>query len=487
MQETRTNILMWYALLMFFFIAVSLPTIRQRLYSGVDTRVRGELAEEVEEFRKALVAELFAPAPLFEQPPVNALEARYAKLNNLFDNYIEKELLEDDTYLISIVNGQFYKASSLALPPGMEADSKLMKYWASLETEKNGEQRMADPNIGNIIYTVIPIKTETETLGAFVVVHATEGERKEAIEAMRIVTQVKIIALCLALILAWFVAGKVLAPLRTLITTARSISDTDLSKRLPIKGNGELAELAITFNEMMERLQTSFTTQRNFINDAGHELRTPITIIRGHLELMGDDPQEQQETIELVLDELDRMNRLVSDLVLLAKSENPNFLKIEKVDIASLTEEVLVKIKALGERNWQLDCVANGTVTVDRQRLTQALVNLAQNATQHTVEENTIAIGSAIARGEVHFWIRDTGEGIDPSDQKRIFERFARVSGSRRRSEGSGLGLAIVKAIAEAHGGMIRLDSNLGMGSKFTIVLPLEAKPKLPTITVSRE
>jgi signal transduction histidine kinase len=243
-----------------------------------------------------------------------------------------------------------------------------------------------------------------------------------------------------------------------------------------VQGKGELAELAKTFNEMMDRLQTSFAIQRNFVNDAGHELRTPITIIRGHLELMGDDPQEQQETIELVMDELDRMNRLVNDLVLLAKSENPDFLELETVDVSSFTEELYTKIKALAKRNWRLDCLAKGTIAVDRQRLTQAIINLAQNATQHTTEDNIIAIGSAIEDKQVQFWIRDTGEGIAESDQKRIFERFARVTSSRRRSEGSGLGLAIVKAIAEAHGGFVRLDSHLGMGAKFTLVLPLGNK-----------
>lgn len=115
----------------------------------------------------------------------------------------------------------------------------------------------------------------------------------------------------------------------------------------------------------------------------------------------------------------------------------------------------------------------------DRQRLTQAIINLAQNATQHTTEENIIAIGSAIENNQVQFWIRDTGEGIAESDQKRIFERFARVTSSRRRSEGAGLGLAIVKAIAEAHGGFVRLDSHLGIGAKFTIVVPLDSKQKL--------
>lgn len=475
-QETRTNILIWYALLMFAFIAIALPTIRQRLFTKVDTRVREDLAEEVEDFRKALIGELLKPTPTAKKNNPTAKETRNEKIYDLFDEYLKKELPEDDTYLIGIVGGKYYKASSRALPKELQANSPLMKYWANIKEEKQGEQNISNPDIASIIYTTVPIQTETETIGVFVAVHATAGEREEAIEALGVVVEVKVIALSLALLLAWIAAGRVLAPLRTLITTARSISETDLNKRISVQGKGELAELAKTFNEMMDRLQTSFAIQRNFVNDAGHELRTPITIIRGHLELMGDDPQEQQETIELVMDELDRMNRLVNDLVLLAKSENPDFLELETVDVSSFTEELYTKIKALAKRNWRLDCLAKGTIAVDRQRLTQAIINLAQNATQHTTEDNIIAIGSAIEDKQVQFWIRDTGEGIAESDQKRIFERFARVTSSRRRSEGSGLGLAIVKAIAEAHGGFVRLDSHLGMGAKFTLVLPLGNK-----------
>jgi signal transduction histidine kinase len=115
-----------------------------------------------------------------------------------------------------------------------------------------------------------------------------------------------------------------------------------------------------------------------------------------------------------------------------------------------------------------------GQIIVDRQRITEAVMNLAQNATQHTAKSDTISIGSAIAKGKVHFWVRDTGQGIPLVDQKRIFERFARTSKSRRCSEGAGLGLSIVRAIAEAHAGKVLLRSQLGKGSMFTIVLPLD-------------
>jgi signal transduction histidine kinase len=230
---------------------------------------------------------------------------------------------------------------------------------------------------------------------------------------------------------------------------------------------------------MMDRLETAFDTQRNFINDAGHELKTPITIIRGHLELMEADEPSQRETVDLVIDELDRMNRLVEDLVLLAKAERPDFLQIETIELNSFIVELFNKLKKLGQRNWHLENeILSGKMTGDRQRITQAIINLANNAVQHTITDSLIVFGAKLEGDRVEFWVRDTGNGIAADEQKRIFDRFTRVKNARRPSEGSGLGLAIVKAVVEAHGGAINLQSQLGIGSTFTLVFPLEFNEK---------
>jgi signal transduction histidine kinase len=222
---------------------------------------------------------------------------------------------------------------------------------------------------------------------------------------------------------------------------------------------------------MLDRLETSFATQRRFLDDAGHELRTPITIARGHLELLGDDPAEKAETVALVLDELDRMGRMVNDLLLLAKVEEPSFLERELVDVDVLTEELHAKTAALGDRTWVLESRAEGVVLADRQRLTQAVVQLAHNAVQHTSVGDEIALGSSLEHGELRLWVRDSGPGVAPDQQDRIFERFARARGNRHR-DGAGLGLSIVRAIAEAHGGRVVLHSRPGAGALFTLVVP---------------
>ncbi|MGF1488539.1 MAG: ATP-binding protein [Prochloraceae cyanobacterium] len=261
--------------------------------------------------------------------------------------------------------------------------------------------------------------------------------------------------------------------LRLLTEAARSISCSDLNQRIPVQGKDEVAELTLTFNQMLARLQAAFNSQQDFLNDAGHELRTPLTIVRCYLEQPNSDPQEQQEALAIVKDELKRMTRLIEDLLLLAKAERPDFLNLEILDVSNFTDRLYAKVQSLGDRNWQLETKGSGHLLADPQRLTEALLNLAQNAVQHTTEGQVIAFGSRLREGQASFWVRDTGKGIPQSEQQKIFERFYRgASGSR--SHGFGLGLAIVKKIAEAHGGRVEVISQSDRGSTFTLVIPLE-------------
>ncbi len=491
--EARTRILLWYLLILGITFLIAIPAFRYQLYQRIDERVRQDMAEDMAAFNGLIKGETFASEDaLIEDDPEDivigpeqlkwllagkkqiAPPAFKEDLIRLFRAYLLYRLPEDDSYFITFVNGKFYKSSPRARPKPLAKDSPLMQRWAKQTKPEQGEKEFSDPDLSKVLYMVEPIKINGQTQGVFVIAHNTDGERAETLEAVSVIIEVSSLVFVVSFILAWLAAGRVLAPLRTITTTVHAISESDLTQRLPARGKGELAELATTFNEMMDRLEAAFATQREFVNDAGHELRTPITIVRGHLELMGDDPQEQQETLALVIGELDRMSRLVDDMILLAKAERLDFLQLATVNVAELTQELFIKAQALAERDWQTDAIAKGQIIVDRQRITEAVMNLAQNATQHTGKSDTISIGSAIARGKVHFWVRDTGEGIPLVDQKRIFERFARTSNSRRRSEGAGLGLSIVRAIAEAHGGKVLLRSQLGNGSMFTIVLPLD-------------
>jgi len=229
--------------------------------------------------------------------------------------------------------------------------------------------------------------------------------------------------------------------------------------------------LTTTVNGMLDRLEDAFSSQRELLDDVGHELRTPLTVVRGHLELMDpSDPADAEQVRALALDELDRMNALVEELVTLAKANRPDFVIPEPTDVALLTDEVLTKARPLGERRWVLDALAEETVVdLDPRRITQAWLQLANNAVKFSEPGSTVALGSAVDGDRVRLWVRDEGVGIATEDADRIFERFARADGAG--VEGSGLGLTIVRSIAQAHGGEVDLASEPGRGSTFTIVL----------------
>ncbi len=283
------------------------------------------------------------------------------------------------------------------------------------------------------------------------------------------------LALLLVTGFAAWQAGRLLAPLRTLRETADEITDTDLSLRLPVTGNDDITALTRTVNGMLDRLEEAFTGQRQFLDDAGHELKTPLTVLRGHLELLDvGNPEEIAETRDLLLDEVDRMARLVGDLILLAKSDRPDFISRRPVDLTGLTVDVLAKARGLADRRWSLDETASVTAEVDEQRLTQALLQLCDNAVKHTGSGDEIALGSSYDGSTARLWVRDSGPGVPPGDRDQIFDRFGRGTVSDH-DEGFGLGLSIVRAIAQAHAGTVTVADARPHGAVFTLLVPITA------------
>lgn len=322
-----------------------------------------------------------------------------------------------------------------------------------------------------VLVTAQPV-TRGDERGALLVVLQLDAELAELRETMVTYAIVTGLSLLIVTAVAFWQSGRLLAPLRTLRRTAEEISETDLSRRLPVRGNDDITDLTRTVNGMLARLEAAFAGQRQFLDDAGHELRTPLTVLRGHLEVLDTgNPEDVAETRQLLLEEIDRMSRLVKDLILLAKSDRPDFLRQGPVDLETLTEDLLVKARALGERDWQLDAVGVGTLQADEQRLTQAVLQLCDNAVKHTEPGDVVAIGSARDTTEVRLWVRDTGPGIPPSDRELVFERFGR-SRVREGDEGFGLGLSIVRAIAEAHAGDVAVDAEWAGGAKLVLRLP---------------
>ena len=398
-----------------------------------------------------------------------ATGAPFADVEAMVRLYLQRHVPDDDELLIGWWDGGV-RAQSPAWDV-VSTDPALADTVRRLIAD-NGTDRL-DSSVGELEVSVQGVQ-QGGSSGALVVVRLLDDARAGLRETMRTYTIVAALALLIVTAVAAWVSGRLLAPLRTLRETADDITETDLSRRLPVTGHDDITALTRTVNGMLDRLEAAFVGQRQFLDDAGHELRTPLTVLRGHLELLdAGRPEEVAETRELLLDETDRMARLVGDLMLLAKSDRPDFLRPTEVDLGVLTRDLVSKARVLGEREWSLDEAAEHRVLGDEQRLTQAVLQLADNAVKHTVVGDTIAIGSSYADGVVRLWVRDTGPGVPASDRELIFERFGR-SAVPPGDEGFGLGLSIVGAIARAHGGNVSVEDADPPGARFVITLPEE-------------
>jgi signal transduction histidine kinase len=450
-----------YVALMALSAVASAIYLRALLLDRLDEEINHHFEQEVMEFRT-----------LIQGNDPRTGEQFGSNLRAIFDVYFSRNVPGEGEALLSFVDGRLYKwkrAHDAGYP--LQQLSAAADRWGSLTRSERG--RLMTPE-GEVRYLAVPIELEDRTLGTFIVANFPAFEQQEVAGAVRVAAGVTLTVLFISSLLAWIVTSRILAPLSELTATVDSISEPDFSRRLPVRGPAEVSYLATRFNNMLDRLDEAFAGVRQFADDVAHELRTPITIIRGHVEVAGDDQEVLLETRGILTDELDRMSRMVDDLVVLAKAQQPDFLDLEIVDVEALTKELLSKARALGRRQWHLENSGGGRIVADRQRLTQAIMQLAENAIQHTSDGDTITLGSALRDGEAHHWVRDAGPGIPREEQERIFDRFARGAAQRDRSEGAGLGLSIVRAIAEAHHGRVQLSSHPGLGASFTLVLPVD-------------
>jgi two-component system OmpR family sensor kinase len=288
--------------------------------------------------------------------------------------------------------------------------------------------------------------------------------------------------LLLALIASYFAAARVSAPLRRMASVAARVDAGDLNPRMEIPEgrHDEVRVLSEAFNHMLDRLSEAFASQREFVADASHELRTPLTVIRGQLEVLvaqaNPSAEEVRRVERLVQAEITRLSRMVDDLLVLAQSERTDFLREEEVDLRPFVDELWDGLSLTAERHFELGDVPQGTLDTDPDRLAQAVRNLARNAIEHTAQDSGLVRLEVdqVSPGSVRFAVVDDGPGIPPTERERVFERFHRVDSDRSRaSGGAGLGLAIVRAVAEAHGGTVRVaDRNGRPGARIELILP---------------
>jgi len=308
-----------------------------------------------------------------------------------------------------------------------------------------------------------------------------------------------LIVILLAGLGGMFLAGQTLKPVERIADIARGIGEGDLSRRIDIEADDELGRLTTTLNGMIERLEGAFNKQRQFVADASHELRTPLAVLQAESTLALGKRRTQAEykrSLELVAQEVTYMSEIIGKMLILARTDSGSEpISFQPVKIADLLVELSREAEALAQEKglrFGLGQMEDLTVWGDRIRLRQLLLNILDNAVRYTPSGGSITGSLVRKNGTAVVSIEDTGIGIPAEQLPFIFDRFYRVDKARSSTEaGTGLGLSIAAAIAKAHGGGIEVESQVGKGTVFRIVLPLVEAPAppwtAPTPTVIKE
>lgn len=388
---------------------------------------------------------------------------------------------DDNTGTLGIVDG------AAAWRPGIQPDVQLERLPGFVDRVV-AETRAGEVVLGTYVddgrsirYLAAPVAigepTGESPRAVFVTGYDVGAELAELDGAAQVFVITALVATAATFVIGLLVSGRLLRPIRDMREVAERSSASNLSERVPVTGKDDVSQLASTVNGMLDRLGRSLDSQRQLLQDVGHELKTPITIVRGHLELVDpESPADVVETRELAIDELDRMARLVDDLRAAARLRDPAAFALRETDVAALVEQIAVKAQAIEGADLDPHVEATPVVArLDPDRITQAMLQLAANAVRHA--RGPFAIGSRVRGTDLELFVRDRGPGV-PDDLKAvIFERFRRGAAGGRGHGGSGLGLAIVALIAETHGGRAWV-ADAGAGSEFILTLPGAIVPR---------
>lgn len=475
------------------FLAVALLTVGGLTHYlrlvDVDESVRQDIVQEAGELQRLAQRGPLGPDASPSEDLDALAEEPFTDLPQLFYVFMTTTVPGEYESILALVDGE--PAFEHAARSRFQLDDPTT-IAAVVERARPGQTVVFDHEQGGRMLrlgVISVVLDEDPRQGYLVVGFDMSAQRQIVLDSLWRYLGIAALTMVVAGLVAYVLVGRVTAPITRLRRATEQISPEDLGRRVPVtQQDSDVGQLAANFNGMLGRIEAAFVEQRQFLDDAAHELRTPLTILHGNLELMDEhDAADVAETRAMLLDEIERMNRLVEDLLLLAKAQRADFIRPDPVNIGALLDDAMDRVRSLGDRKWSLESRAEGWILADGQRLTQAVVQLAANAVKFSAPGDVVALGAAWSTGapangagesdgsvrHVELWVRDTGQGVAEKDQRRIFERFGRAE-TGRTVEGAGLGLAIVTAIAEGHGGSVRLRSSLGQGSMFTLRLPVQ-------------
>lgn len=463
-RSIRFALTLWYALaltvVLLLFSALLYLTIRAQFYSEVD--------RELLQVADSVASSTFEP---FRANPSSALDQ---VLEDFLGTRYSGKLVQ-----LAKADGTIQFRSRLlqgrSLPIGTSVIRTAQRGVMSYRTQ--GELASVP-----VRYITAPVMAN----GSLVAIVQVGQQLDAASEVLRELRVILVICIPLSLLVVggggWFLAGRALRPMDIIARNAEKIDDKHLDNRLEILNpNDEIGRLTAAFNRTLDRLQLAFTRTKRFSVDVSHELRTPLTILKGETEVgmkWAKEPDEFREILCNNLEEINRMTGIIEFLLEISRiEEGRHSLMFEAVHLGELLEELrdsLLPQAVARDLQLSLDEMPAAQVRADRQRLRQLFHQLVHNAIQFTPAGGSVRLSLQIAGQQASAQIVDTGAGIPKEDIPFIFDRFYRVDKARNRAQGgSGLGLALVKTLVDAHGGSIAVASTLGLGSTFTVTLPL--------------
>ena len=435
------------------------------IYSMVSVVMINQVDQRLEAASEQIIAALRADG-------IGGVEINPESLQ-LLDNYYYQVWSEDSQLLV-------YSDSAREFTGPMDADA--------LTSE---QPVYREDTIGDILFRIltIPLTVSGEEAG-WLQIGVTMTDLRLTQRLLLLVFGISaLFALIMAAIVGWLITGQALQPLEMMAQITNRITSTDdLSKRIPVNTarDDEIGSLVLTFNQTLVRLERLFNAQRRFLADVSHELRTPLTVIKGNVGLMRMMHSFDEESLDSIESEVDRLTRLVGDLLLMAQAETGRMpLLMQVVEVDDLLFEVFEQMKVLskGEHEIRIGNIEPAIVTGDRDRLKQVLLNLGSNAIKFSPEGGLVLLSLYVHENWIQILVCDEGPGIPKSEINQLFERFYRGDKSRTRTEkdvGFGLGLPIAYWIVRNHGGRIDVETEEGKGTTFSVWLPL-SQAEIPT------
>jgi len=348
----------------------------------------------------------------------------------------------------------------------------------TISVHKGQSQYFQEP----VIRVIIPITQEDRVIGGIILYSPIHGIDQALASLTQMVLTAGIISLTIAFLIGIILSRRLSRPILTITEASMAIAKGEKQVNVPTNtGIEEINQLGKTFNDMTEKVEANDERMRQFVADVSHELRSPLTSVKGFVEALIDNkaktPEAQQRFLAIINNETDRLSKLVNDLLILSKSEEVVPLKPEVIKLKGFIEEVLIGFQTrIEENSINTKIIAKGNpifLNIDVNSLKQIIVNLIDNALKYSLPGGNVSIALKESEDMISISIKDTGPGISESELPYIWDRFYRVDKARsRETGGTGLGLAIVKQLTDKCGGQVEVESVLGRGSIFSVRFP---------------